>query len=94
MAAETLNRLMQNRDAIRKIMAMDSNGKMDTMLENAVKGGNVSYSQDGVSYNGTSSYNDDGGVVVNEEVMKHSRMPLTISLIFSMLGSTVINPKI
>ena len=78
MAAETLNRLMQNRDAIRKIMAMDSNGKMDTMLENAVKGGNVSYSQDGVAYNGASSYSDDGRVVVNEEVMKHSRMPKKI----------------
>ena len=78
MAADTLNKLVQNRDTIRKIMAMDSNGKMDTMLENAVKTGNVSFSQDGVNYNGSSNYNDDGRVVVNEEIMKNSRMPKKI----------------
>ena len=78
MAADTLNKLMQNRDTIRKIMAMDNNGRMDKMLENAVKSGNVSYSQDGVNYSGGSNYNDDGRVVINEEVMKHSRMPKKI----------------
>lgn len=78
MAADTLNKLMQNRDAIRKIMAMDNNGKMDVMLENAIKSGNVSYSQDGVMYNGNSTYNDNGIVVVNEDIMKNSRMPKKI----------------
>lgn len=78
MAADTLNRLMQNRDAIRKIMSMDSNGKMDSMLENAVRTGSVSYNQDGVNYTGTSSYKDDGRVVVTEAVMQKSRMPKKI----------------
>jgi hypothetical protein len=77
MATEAINNLMRNRDAIRRIMAMDANGKMDRMLENAVQNGRVSYSENGVSYKTTQSQND-GRVVVNEEVMKRSKMPKKI----------------
>lgn len=79
MAADSLNNLMKNRDTIRRIMAMDSNGQMDNMLENAVKNGSVSYNQDGVSYTPSHrTFGDSGKVVVNEEVMKKSRMPKSV----------------
>lgn len=73
----TLTRLMENRDAIRRIMAKDNNGTMDRMVENAVRSGAMTYSEDGASYNPTFS-NNDGKVIVNEEVMKKSRMPKAI----------------
>jgi hypothetical protein len=41
MAIGVIQNIVKNRDAIRKIMAMDRNGKMDQMLENAVRSGSV-----------------------------------------------------
>lgn len=78
MPAETLSNLMKNRENIRRIMAMDSNGKMDTMLENAVKNGSVSYTDDGVTYKPKRKQVNDNRVVVNEQIMKNSRMPKAI----------------
>lgn len=79
MAADSLNNLMRNRETIRRIMAMDSNGKMDKMLENAVHSGVVSYNQDGVTYMPSERQGmNSGKVIVNEEVMKQSRMPKAV----------------
>ena len=78
MAVDAINNLVRNREAIRKIMSMDSNGQMDAMLESAIQSGNVSYSDEGVKYNGGMNYGDNGNIVVNEDVMKHSKMPKKI----------------
>lgn len=76
MAANALNNLMANRNTIRKLMAMDSNGQMDKMLESAKNNGSVSYSQDGVNY--TPKMGGNGKVVVNEGVMQNSKMPRSV----------------
>jgi hypothetical protein len=87
MAADTLNNLVKNRENIRRIMRMDSNGQMKTMLESAIKSGRISYDQDGMAVlNQQSSpmqLNEQTGtqantVVVNEEVMKKSKLPLAV----------------
>jgi hypothetical protein len=86
MPADSLNKLIQNRENIRRIMRMDRNGQMSTLLENAVKNGKVSYDQEGgVTYNRTytqqpvqAAPTPQGNVVVDEEVMKKSSLPLAV----------------
>jgi len=78
--------MIQNRDNIRRIMRMDSNGQMSAMLENAVKSGKVTYDQEGaVTYNRPATApvmqqptNRSERVVVNEEVMQKSNLPLAV----------------
>lgn len=82
MANNAIKNLIGNRDAIRKIMALDANGTMDNIVENARKSGALVGSEEGFTYNGggnSSQTHDNGAVVVNEQVMAaHSRMPRQI----------------
>ena len=82
MANNAIKNLIGNRDAIRKIMALDANGTMDNIVENARKSGALVGSEDGFTYNGggnSSQTHDNSAVVVNEQVMAaHSRMPRQI----------------
>ena len=100
MAADALTNLMQNRDVIKKIMAMDSNGKMDRMVENAVLNGNMSYNSEGANYTPqtrlTNNFGDiDTPVMVNETVMKKSKMPKAVLESFKANpGNTSLTPSV
>lgn len=81
MAQNAINNLVNNRDKIRQLMAMD--GKMDQIVESARMNGTLVGSDDGATYTQPSTKPTQplglGSVVVNEEVMsKHSKMPRAI----------------
>lgn len=77
MGINSLNNLVKNRDAIRKIMAMDSNGNMNKILEGAKQDGSVSYGEDGsVNYNPKRNNNYDNAIT-NENIAA-SKLPKTI----------------
>lgn len=79
MAQNTIKNLVGNRDAIRRIMAMDANGTMDKIAENARKSGVLTYDDQGPSYNPTGKQKTDGQFVMNENVAKiHKNMPKAI----------------
>lgn len=79
MAENTLGNLMRNRDAIRKIMAMDNNGTMDKIAENARNNGVLVGTEDGVSYNGVQESYGNNPILVNENIKRaHSKMPRQI----------------
>ena len=81
MPANSVHNIIKNQGVIRKLMNMDASGEMNSMLENAVKSGAVSYSADGVSYNGVSSYADKGEIVmesIQDENFDKSNMPKAI----------------
>lgn len=85
MAQDSLQKMVQNRNTIRRIMAMDSGGQMSKLLENAKTSGKVVYDNDGgVTYNRPVQeeaplQRNDGQLVVNEETMKaHPKMAKAI----------------
>lgn len=81
MAENAISNLIANRNAIRKLMAMDSNGKMDSMLRENINNGTVSYGEDGVSYTPkvkTQQQQVSERVVVNENVIKKSKLPQSV----------------
>jgi hypothetical protein len=85
MAQDSLQKMVQNRNTIRRIMAMDSGGQMNKLLENAKTSGRVVYDNDGgVTYNkpvqqDVPTKSSDGSLVVNEETMKaHPKMAKAI----------------
>ena len=85
MAQDSLQKMVQNRNTIRRIMAMDSGGQMSKLLENAKSSGKVVYDNDGgVTYNRPVQQDapmrrDGGTVMVNEETMKaHPKMAKAI----------------
>ena len=51
MAGNAISNLINNRKAIRRLMAMDSNGEMNKIVENAVSSGALSYGENGATYN-------------------------------------------
>lgn len=50
MAQNAIKNMIENRDTIRRIMELDSNGSMDRMLENAVNNGSFVKGEDGGRY--------------------------------------------
>ena len=81
MAQDAIKKLMGNRDAIRKLMAMDANGQLDAIAENARNSGSLIGGEEGASYNPQNNpqSHNDGEIVVNEDVIRaHSRMPRQI----------------
>lgn len=81
MAQDAIKKLMGNRDAIRKLMAMDANGQLDAIAENARNSGSLIGGEEGASYNPQNKpqAHNDGEIVVNEDVIRaHSRMPRQI----------------
>ena len=81
MAQDAIKKLMGNRDAIRKLMAMDANGQLDAIAENARNSGSLIGGEEGASYtpqNKPQNIND-GEIVVNEDIRRaHSGMPRQI----------------
>lgn len=81
MAQDAIKKLMGNRDAIRKLMAMDANGQLDAIAENARNSGSLIGGEEGASYNPQNNpqSHNDGEIIVNEDVIRaHSRMPRQI----------------
>ena len=64
-------------------MTMDSSGEMDKIVENNKKNGNLHYSEDGVSYMPSQQQLNENSikesnVIINEEVMKKSKLPKSV----------------
>ena len=88
MAGNAISNLINNRKAIRRLMAMDSNGEMNKIVENAVSSGALSYGENGATYNPQAQVltenninkviSNNSKVVVNEEVMKKSKLPQSV----------------
>lgn len=81
MAADALNNLMKNRNAIRRIMAMDESGHMDNMIKSAVQSGRMTYGEDGATYNSSlgqpASYGN-GDFMITDEMLQKSKLPKPI----------------
>jgi len=85
MAGNAISNLINNRKAIRRLMTMDANGEMNKIVENSVNSGALSYSENGATYNPQKSVLTESNtnpamaknstVVVNDEIMKKSKMP-------------------
>jgi hypothetical protein len=76
-----INNLANNRNKIRQLMAMDSDGTMDSIVENAIENKQFSVDGDGFQYNSPSSNKSIGikPIEINEEVVqRHSKMPKSI----------------
>ena len=82
MGQNAIRNLVGNRDAIRRIMAMDANGSMDRIVEAARSNGSLTFDGEGGSYSGSGKQGqlqDMGSVVVNEQVMQgHRHMPKAV----------------
>ena len=82
MGQNAIRNLVGNRDAIRRIMAMDADGSMDRIVESARSNGSLTFDGEGGSYSGSgkqSQLQDMGSVVVNEQVMQgHRHMPKAV----------------
>ena len=82
MGQNAIRNLVGNRDAIRRIMAMDANGSMDRIVETARSNGSLTFDGEGGSYSGSGKQGqlqDMGSVVVNEQVMQgHRHMPKAV----------------
>lgn len=82
MGQNAIRNLVGNRDAIRRIMAMDADGSMDRMVETARSNGSLTFDGEGGSYSGSGKQGqpqDMGSVVVNEQVMQgHRHMPKAV----------------
>ena len=82
MGQNAIRNLVGNRDAIRRIMAMDANGSMDRIVETARSNGSLTFDGEGGSYSGSGKQGqlqDIGSVVVNEQVMQgHRHMPKAV----------------
>ena len=82
MGKNAIRNLVGNRDAIRRIMAMDANGSMDRIVETARSNGSLTFDGEGGSYSGSGKQGqlqDMGSVVVNEQVMQgHRHMPKAV----------------
>ena len=82
MGQNTIRNLVGNRDAIRRIMAMDADGSMDRIVETARSNGSLTFDGEGGSYSGSGKQGqlqDMGSVVVNEQVMQgHRHMPKAV----------------
>ena len=82
MGQNAIRNLVGNRDAIRRIMAMDADGSMDRMVESARSNGRLTFDGEGGSYSGSGKQGqpqDMGSVVVNEQVMQgHRHMPKAV----------------
>lgn len=82
MGKNAIRNLVGNRDAIRRIMAMDADGSMDRMVESARSNGSLTFDGEGGSYSGSGKQGqlqDMGSVVVNEQVMQgHRHMPKAV----------------
>jgi hypothetical protein len=79
--ANVINNLANNRDKIRKLMSMDTDGTMDRIANEARESNKLSIDESGVSYNsGISNTNGDMvPIAIDENVMKrHSKMPKSI----------------
>ena len=82
MGKNAIRNLVGNRDAIRRIMAMDADGSMDRIVESARSNGSLTFDGEGGSYSGSGKQGqlqDMGSVVVNEQVMQgHRHMPKAV----------------
>ena len=82
MGQNVIRNLVGNRDAIRRIMAMDADGSMDRIVESARSNGSLTFDGEGGSYSGSGKQGklqDMGSVVVNEQVMQgHRHMPKAV----------------
>ena len=82
MGQNAIRNLVGNRDAIRRIMAMDADGSMDRIVETARSNGSLTFDGEGGSYSGSgkqAQLQDMGSVVVNEQVMQgHRHMPKAV----------------
>ena len=82
MGQNAIRNLVGNRDAIRRIMAMDADGSMDRIVESARSNGSLTFDGEGGSYSGSGKQGqlqDMGSVVVNEQVMQsHRHMPKVV----------------
>ena len=82
MGKNAIRNLVGNRDAIRRIMAMDADGSMDRMVETARSNGSLTFDGEGGSYSGSGKQGqpqDMESVVVNEQVMQsHRHMPKAV----------------
>jgi len=80
MPSNSLHKIVQNRDTIRKIMAMDSNGSMTKMVKEAVSNGSLSYDEGGATFNMPAATNGKQSPIptINEEFMQNSKMPRII----------------
>ena len=82
MGQNAIRNLVGNRDAIRRIMAMDADGSMDRIIESARSNGSLTFDGEGGSYSGSGKQGklqDMGSVVVNEQVMQgHRHMPKAV----------------
>lgn len=82
MGQNAIRNLVGNRDAIRRIMAMDANGSMDRMVESARSNGSLTFDGEGGSYSDSGNQGqpqDMGSVVVNEQVMQgHRHIPKAV----------------
>ena len=82
MGQHAIRNLVGNRDAIRRIMAMDADGSMDRIVESARSNGSLTFDGEGGSYSGSGKQGqlqDMGSVVVNEQVMQgHRHMPKAV----------------
>ena len=82
MGQNAIRNLVGNRDAIRRIMAMDADGSMDRMVESARSNGSLTFDGEGGSYSVSGKQGqlqDMGSVVVNEQVMQgHRHMPKAV----------------
>ena len=82
MGQNAIRNLVGNRDAIRRIMAMDADGSMDRIVESARSNGSLTFDGEGGSYSGSGKQGqlqDIGSVVVNEQVMQgHRHMPKAV----------------
>ena len=82
MGQNAIRNLVGNRDAIRRIMAMDANGSMDRIVETARSNGSLTFDGESGSYSGSGKQGqlqDMGSVVVNEQVMQgHRHMPKAV----------------
>ena len=82
MGQNAIRNLVGNRDAIRRIMAMDADGSMDRIVESARSNGSLTFDGEGGSYSGSGKQGqpqDMESVVVNEQVMQsHRHMPKAV----------------
>ena len=88
MASNAITNLINNRNTIRRLMTMDSNGEMNKIVENNKKNGKLIYNEDGVSYTQNQQQlteddiknriSRDSRVFINEEVMKKSKLPKSV----------------
>lgn len=75
MAGNAIQNLVSNRDTIRRLMAMDSNGQLNNIYKEAKASGSVIEDENGITYSPKKKAVTN---VINEEVLSKSKLPKSV----------------